>query len=246
MRAPVRRGRVGAVAASWPSVLPEQVDAGGAEGDEERADYEPERPAALVRRADEDREAEHDRREGEDEHRSAVHLRHATALAATTMTRTGACLSTKSTVSPKIARLPVASLTRRGPPITMISEPRRTDSSTTARPAFRARTMRLTTLTPYESPIARASSSCSLASRTWTGRNASSGRSSGTSITVIATIRVRRSRARRQATSIASSEGYPGAIGTTMLRYSSAAPMIKTGARTVSRSVAPSLRRYNG
>src|SRR5437773_5349358 len=160
MRAPERRGRVAAVAAFGPSALPEQVDAGGAERGEERADREPERPAALVRRADEDREAEHDRREAEDQHHAAVHLRHATALAATTMTRTGACLSTKSTVSPKIARLPVASLTRRGPPITMISEPRRTDSSTTARPAFRARTMRLITFTPYESPIARASSSC--------------------------------------------------------------------------------------
>src|SRR6476469_3858117 len=148
MRAPVRRGLAGAVEASWPSVLPEHVDAGGAEGDEERADREPERPAALVGRPDEDREPEHDRRDGEGQHCTAVHLRHDTALAATTITRIGACLSTKSTVSPKIARFPAVSRTRRGPPITMISEPRRTDSSTPARPAFRARTMRLTTFTP--------------------------------------------------------------------------------------------------
>src|SRR2546430_10476206 len=99
-RARARPGLVAAGAASAPSALPEQVDAGGAERDEERADREPDRPAALVGRADENREAEDDRRDAEDEHRPAVEAAHATALAATTITRTGACLTTKSTVSP--------------------------------------------------------------------------------------------------------------------------------------------------
>src|SRR2546428_354987 len=152
----------------------QKVEPRGAECDEQRADSEPHRPSALIGRADEDREAEHDREHPEDQHRPAVDAAHAAALPAATIRRTGACLSTKSTVSPKIARLPAASFTRRGPPMTMISAPRRTASSTIARPEFRARTMRETTFTPYESPIARASSSCSCASRTSSGRYASS------------------------------------------------------------------------
>ena len=156
------------------------------------------------------------------------------AFPAATITRHGACLSTKSTVWPKMARCLAASSTPRGPPMTTISESRRAASSTIARPALRARVIRPITLTPYDSPIARASSSCSFADATSSGRSASSGRSSGTSITVIATIVARRSAARRQATSIASSDGYPAATGTRMLRYSSAiAGPISTGARTV-------------
>jgi len=100
------------------------------------------------------------------------------------------------------------------------------------------------TRTPYDSPIARASSSWRFASATSSGRSASSGSSSGTSMIVRATIDARRSVASRQATSIASSDGYPGATGTRMERYSSAAagPMT-TGARTVSVSEIPSRRR---
>ena len=90
--------------------------------------------------------------------------------------------------------------------MTMISELRRIASSTMARPMLRVRAMRPITVTPYESPIARASSSCSFASRTSSGSSASSGRSSGTSIAVRATIEARRSAASRQATSMASSE----------------------------------------
>src|SRR5262249_58810421 len=104
--------------------------------------------AAPVGGAHEDREAEPDGEQPEDEHAAAVHPGHAAALPAVTITRTGACLSTKSTVSPKIARFPRVRRTRRGPPITMISEPRRTLSSTIARPGLRARTMRETPFTP--------------------------------------------------------------------------------------------------
>ena len=88
----------------------------------------------------------------------------------------------------------------------MISECRRIASSTIARPMLRVREIRPMTRTPYESPIARASSSCSFASRTSSGRSVSSGMSRGTSIAVNATIDARRSAASRQAKSIASSE----------------------------------------
>src|SRR5579864_7018659 len=170
MRARAHRALAAAGEACVPSGLSQQIETRRPERDEEPADGVADRPPAFVGGFDEDDEAEHDRERPEDEHDAAVEGGHAAAPPAATMTRTGACLSTKSTVSPKIARFPAASRMRRGPPMTMISAPRRTASSVIARPALRARMMRAITLTPYESPIARASSSCSFAARTWSGR----------------------------------------------------------------------------
>src|SRR5229473_2237298 len=153
-----------ACSAMMPSA--KEIEAAGPERDEERADHEPAHAAAVQGGRDENAEAEHDDGERERERDPAIERRvHVvSSLLAATMTRQGACLSTKSTVSPKIGRLPRARRTRRGPPMTMISEPRRVASSTIARPALRARTMRSVTRTPYDSPIALASSSCAFAS----------------------------------------------------------------------------------
>ena len=95
----------------------------------------------------------------------------------------------------------------------MISVPRRSASSTIAGPALRARTRRSSTRIPYESPIAIASSSSSFAASSSSARSSSSGRPSGTSSTLSATIRAPRSAARLQATSSASSDGWPGDDG---------------------------------
>src|SRR3954451_9456826 len=150
-RAPGHRVRAGAAAAFAPSaILPEQVQPPGAETDEQGANDVPARAPAMPGGGHQQPEAQHDDRGCED-HRYAPVQRaghSADSFEAATMTRHGACFSTKSTVSPKIARLPAARRTRRGPPITMISEPRRVASSTMARPALRARTMRSTTRTP--------------------------------------------------------------------------------------------------
>src|SRR4051794_32876382 len=128
--------------------LPLQVDPPRAECDEERPDDVADEAAAVHGGDDEHREADEHHRRREHDDRARVRPAHAVTFPVATITRTGACFRTKSTVSPKIARRPAASLTRRGPPMTMISEPRRMASSTIARPEFRARMMRVTTLTP--------------------------------------------------------------------------------------------------
>src|ERR671931_2387590 len=161
------------------------MQARGPESDEERADHEADDSAAAERRHDEQREAEPDEDDREDSDAEPVEP-HAALGAAATMTRQGACLSTKSTVPPKIVPRPPRPF--RGAPMTMISEWRRSASSTIARPAFRARTSRPRTSTPYESPIARASSRRSLARSSSLGSRASSGSSRGTSTTLRAAI----------------------------------------------------------
>ena len=100
--------------------------------------------AAVNRGDDEHHEAEEDHRRREHDDNTAVHLAHAADFPVATMTRTGACLSTKSTVSLKTPRVPAP----RGAPITMISLCRRVASSTIALPALRARTIRSVTSTP--------------------------------------------------------------------------------------------------
>src|SRR5581483_1346782 len=129
---------------------PEQeVYATDADRDEEHADQ----GADEVRGSHDYGDAERDRHEPEDEDPPAVDAHHAAALPAATITRHGACLRTKSTVSPKIRLRPDARRTRRGPPMTMISESRRRASSTIARPECLARTNRGVTRTPHDSPI---------------------------------------------------------------------------------------------
>src|SRR5581483_10138127 len=186
------------------SVVPlpaaQQIEAADAEPHEQDAEEESHRAAAAHRGLDEERDAEADRHEAEDGGRALVEAHAARSLAVATMTRQGACRRTKSTASPKIWRRPRCSRTRRGPAM-------RIASSTIARPMFRVLAIRPVTRTPYESPIARASSSCSFASRSSSGDSVSRGSSSGTWIAVKATIEARRSAARRQAKSIASSEG---------------------------------------
>src|SRR5437588_11641373 len=118
MRARERRAPAAAAAACGPLLLPQEVDPSGAERDEERADDEADGPAAGVRGPDEECEPKPDRNEREGEDGVPIDAAHCAALPAATMTRTGACLSTKSTVSPKIARRPVESRIRRGPPMT--------------------------------------------------------------------------------------------------------------------------------
>ena len=83
---------------------------------------------------------------------------------------------------PKIARFRLG-MSFLGAPMTMISDARRSASWTIAAPAVRARMSRGITLTPYDSPIARASSSSRFASSSSAGMSADSGRSSGISIT---------------------------------------------------------------
>src|SRR5581483_220273 len=148
----------------------QEVDAAGADSDEEDSDE----CADPVRRPGHDGDAEGDGDHPEDEDPPPVNAHHAAALPAVTITRHVACLSTKSTVSPKIRFRPAASRTRRGLPMTMISASRRCASSTTARPGLRARTRRGITRTPYDSPMALASSSWRFASATSSGRYSSS------------------------------------------------------------------------
>src|SRR5438876_1535494 len=213
---------------------PQEVEPADAEGDEERPEHEAERPAAAERRHHEQREAEPDEDDREDGDAEPVDP-HAALGAAATMTRQGACLSTKSTVPPKIVPWPPRPFL--GAPMTMISACRRSASSTIARPAWRARTRRPLTSTPYESPIARASSRRALARSSSPGSRASSGSSSGTSITLTAAIDAPRSAASRHARSTASSDSSASETGTRMLRYSSAiAGPTGSGARTVSTS----------
>ena len=118
-------------------------------------------------RLDEKRDPEHDREEPEHEDGAAIETGHAArSRGVATITRHGAWRSTKSTESPKIC----------APAALQLHAPRaghdddlgargRIASSTIARPMLRVRAMRPMTRTPYESPIARASSSCSFASR---------------------------------------------------------------------------------
>src|SRR2546421_12511095 len=84
---------------------PQEVEPAGAEGDEERPEHEAERPAPAERRHDEQGEAEPDEDDREDGDAEPVDP-HAALGAAATMTRQGACLSTKSTVPPKIVPWP--------------------------------------------------------------------------------------------------------------------------------------------
>src|SRR3954447_10914820 len=184
----------------------QEGDAPDPEPDEQHPQDVAHGASARRGRLGEERGPEHDRDEPEHEHRALVEAHAARSRGGATMTRHGAWRRTKSTASPKIWRRPRSSRTRRGPAMTMISELRRIASSTMARPMFRVRAMRPITVTPYDSPIARASSSCSFASRTSSGISASSGCSSGISIAVRATIDARRSAASRHAKSIASSE----------------------------------------
>src|SRR5581483_1419450 len=133
-----------------PLPAAQQVEARAAEREQKQPERVTDAAAPRARGLDEDGDPEPDRHEPEDEHGAPVEAGgHAAAASrAATITRQGACLSTKSTVSPKMGRRRAASLRRRGPPMTTISEPRRTASSTMARPALRARRMRGITRTP--------------------------------------------------------------------------------------------------
>src|SRR5439155_17363497 len=114
-------------------------ETGRAEGDEERAEHEADDSPAAQRRHHEQGEAEPDEDDSEDGDAEPVDP-HAALGAAATMTRQGACLSTKSTVPPKIVPRPPRPFL--GAPITMISAFRRSASSTIARPALPARPSR--------------------------------------------------------------------------------------------------------
>src|SRR5256714_2189232 len=211
------------------SARPEQVEAAEPEADEEDADDVTEGGAPSRGRDGEHGDPDRDEDDAEGGDARAVEV-HAAFRPAATMTRQGACLSTKSTVSLKT---PPRRSTR-GAPMTMISVWRRCASSTIARPALRARTRRSLTSTPYSSPIAAAASRASYASASSSSSRVSSGSSRGTTTTLTAAILARRSAARRHAKSIASSDARPGFTGTRILRYSSAAPgPMMTGARSV-------------
>src|SRR5205823_11466019 len=138
---------------------PEEREPSDPGGDEEHAEDEADGAASSGRRHGDERDSDPHESDREDRHSGPVEA-HAAFGVAVTITRHGACFRTKSTVSPK-TRPPRRPL--RGAPMTMISLRRRSASSTTARPALRARTSRPVTSTPYFSPIARASSSCSYA-----------------------------------------------------------------------------------
>src|SRR2546423_952246 len=69
---------------------------------EERAEHEPDRAAAVHRRHHDERDPDPDERDREEGDARAVEA-HAAFGVAVTLTRHGACFSTKSTVSPKIA-----------------------------------------------------------------------------------------------------------------------------------------------
>src|SRR6266511_558167 len=217
----------------------EQIEPAEAECHEQRPEHVAEIPAPNRGHR---HECDPDPDEHECERRNTVAIGvHAAFLPAATITRQGACLSTKSTVSPKSAR---PGRSARGAPMTMISELRLAASSTIARPALRARTIRSVTSTPYSSAIAAAASSAAYAFSSSSSRSASSGSSSGTSTTLTAAIEARRSAASRAAKSTASSEVRPGLTGTRMLRYSSAmAGPIGIGARIVSVREARTTRR---
>ena len=144
-----RRSESDASAAAQQHVQPPRAGC-----DEEEPDHVSQR-SADDDGLDQQRDADPDEHDCERNRCRAVGP-HAALLPAATMTRQGACLRTKSTVSLKIV---CRGRPRRGAPITMICVPRRSASSTIARPALRARTIRLLTSTPYSSPIARASSS---------------------------------------------------------------------------------------
>src|SRR5678815_2427215 len=97
----------------------QQVQAAGAQGDEQNADQIAD-PAAVARCLDEDLDPEYDRDDAEDQRRISVAGFHAARGAAATITRHGAFLRTKSTVPQKI-RPRRRSRSRRGEPMTMIS-----------------------------------------------------------------------------------------------------------------------------
>src|SRR6266540_4709322 len=156
----------------------EQIEPAEAERDEERPEQVAEIPTPnRGHRHECDPDAdEHDRK-----CRDAVPIRvHAAFRPAATITRHGACLSTKSTVSLKSAR---PGRSERGAPMTMISEMRLGASAKIASQAMRARTIRSVTSTPYSSAIAAAASSAAYAFSSSSSRSASSGSSSGTSTT---------------------------------------------------------------
>src|SRR5437899_149799 len=87
-----------------PPAPPQELQPSYARRDEERAEQEPDHAAAVGGRHDEEGDPDPDERDREDGDASAVEPHAAACGAAATMTRHGACLSTKSTVSPKIAR----------------------------------------------------------------------------------------------------------------------------------------------
>ena len=150
---------------------------------------------------------------------------------AATMTRQGALRRTKSTVSPKIRRRPRWRRTRRGPPMTMISAPRRVASSTIARPALRVRgdaADHLAPRTPRRSRAPRRAGG-SPPRPAPAGTRRAAARAAPGSRSPRRSPRAARSRAGRRGPSPRRTR-YPGATGTRMLRYSSAvAGPITTG-----------------
>src|SRR5207302_8071402 len=112
--------------------------------DEQRPEQEAD-PAAACCGDDDQRNPHADEGKPEDRDAAAVEIPHAASRAATTITRQGACLRTKSVVPPKI---PARARRRRGEPMTMICVCRRSASPTIARPARRSRASRPTTSTP--------------------------------------------------------------------------------------------------
>src|SRR5919204_4748418 len=137
------RGNLRATAGAYSAARTEHVQPPCARSDEEDAEQIAD-SAAGDRRLDDERDADPDEDEGQGDDRRPVRP-HAARRSAATITRQGACLRTKSTVSLKTA---CRGRSRRGVPITMISVCRRSASSTIARPALRARTRRSVTSTP--------------------------------------------------------------------------------------------------
>src|SRR5438445_5419862 len=129
----------------------EQVETTDAEGEEQCAHQVAEPRTALYRRDDDERDPDAHEEQSEDHDQGAVRGQ-AAFRPATTITLEGACFRTKSTVSLKTPR----PLAPRGAPMTMISLWRRAASSTIARPACRARTIRSVHFQPESSAIASA------------------------------------------------------------------------------------------
>ncbi len=94
----------------------EQIEPADAQGDEEDPQQIAESRPAVCRRDRDERDADPDEDEGEADEAVPVGP-HAARGPAATMTRLGACLRTKSTVSLNTARRPET----RGVPMTMIS-----------------------------------------------------------------------------------------------------------------------------
>src|SRR3954447_14832102 len=116
-RAPARRARAATEEACGPlPALPQEIETARPESDEHRSDHKTARATAVQRRRHEKCEPEHRDRQREQRRDPAIErgAQDVVSFEAATITRQGACFSTKSTVSPKIARLPEASLTRRG------------------------------------------------------------------------------------------------------------------------------------